>query len=114
MKNKTSENLLDAIPLRKPKLDWSADDNGIITLNIENKGFWNRVFQKLLNKPKITYIHLDKTGSFLWPLLDGEKTVNDLGVLVKEKFGDEAEPLYERLTEYIKILRSNGFISFKS
>ena len=114
MKNKHSENLLDIIPLRKPELDWAADANGIITLNIENKGFWNRVFQKLLKKPEITHIHLDKTGSFLWPLLDGEKTINDLGVLVKEKFGDEAEPLYERLTEYIKILRSNGFITFKN
>ena len=32
---------------------------------------------------------------------------------VKEKFGDEAEPLYERLAKFFQILESYNFIMFR-
>ena len=32
--------------------------------------------QKLLKKPKISYIHLDERGSFIWLKIDGEKMVD--------------------------------------
>ena len=112
-KNKKDENFLLRIPLRKEGLAWSADENGTVTLEIENKGFYNRLFQKLIKKPKITYIHLDETGSFIWPLFSESKDIVALGKEVSEKFGDKAEPLYERLSEYIKRLESYGFIYYK-
>ena len=52
-KNKNEENFLLRIPLRKEGIGWSSDEKGIITLEIENKGFYNRLFQKLLKKPKM-------------------------------------------------------------
>ena len=109
----TDENFLLRIPLRKEGLNWSVDEKGIVTLEIENKGFYNRLFQKLLKKPKITYIHLDETGSFIWPLFSENKDIVALGKDVSEKFGDKAEPLYERLSEYIKRLAGYGFITYK-
>ena len=92
-KENNSENFLERIPVRNPALRWTVDSKGIVTLEIDNKGFYNRIAQKLFKKPPITYIHLDKTGSFVWPLIDGEKDIIALGVLVKEHFGEEAEPL---------------------
>ena len=108
-KQKASINYLELKPSRNPLIKWS-EENSAVTLELENKGAMNRVFQFLLKKPKISYIHLEEIGSFLWPLLEGEKTIEDLGVLVKEKFGEKAEPLYERLIEYFKILESHKFI----
>lgn len=107
MKNK--ENFLEKKPRRNPDINWKEKD-GQITLEIENKGPFNRLAQKLLKKPKISYIHLDEMGSFIWPLIDGETDIIDLGKKVKEHFGDKAEPLYERLSKYIKILESYGFV----
>ena len=52
-------------------------------------------------------------GSFVWPLLDGEKDIVAIGVLVKEHFGEEAEPLYERLAKYFQILDSYSFVEWK-
>ena len=52
-------------------------------------------------------------GSFVWPLLDGEKDIIALGKLVKEHFGDKAEPLYERLAKYFQILESYTFIQWE-
>ena len=112
MSKKNSKNYLEFVPVRQIGR-FSGDENGVITLEIENKGVFNRVAQKLLKKPKISYIHLDEMGSFVWPLIDGERNITDIGVFVKEHFGDKAEPLYERLAKYFKVLESYGFIKFK-
>lgn len=106
-----SENYLERIPKRNENINWKLDENNIVTLEIENKGFFNKIAQKFFSKPRISYIHLDENGSFLWQQIDGEKSIFDLGVLVKEEFGEKAEPLYERLARYVKILESYAFIS---
>lgn len=107
-----SENFLERRPLRNALIKWSHND-GKVTLEIENKGFFNKIAQKLFKKPKVTYVHLDKTGSFVWPLIDGEKDIIAIGELVKKEFGDEAEPLYERLAKFFQILESYNFITFR-
>jgi len=73
----------------------------------------NRIAQKLFRKPRISHIHLDEMGSFIWPLLDGEKNIIKLGESVKEQFGEKANPLYERLAKYFQILDSYHFIEWK-
>ena len=113
MRNKQAENYLDLKPQKSDKISWSQQD-GKVTLEIENKGFWNRVFQKLLKKPKISYIHLDELGSFVWPLIDGEKTVLEIGKAVEAEFGEKANPLYERLIKYFEILKSYHFVYFSN
>ena len=111
-KNVISQNYLEKKPMRPEGMTWSTDENGIVTLEIENTGIFNRIAQKLFKKPKISYVHLDETGSFLWPLLDGNKTITELGEDVEEKFGEKAHPLYERLAKYFQILDSYKFISW--
>lgn len=106
------ENYLDRKPLRNPAITWSVDEAGKVTLEIENKGLFNRLAQKLLKKPKISYVHLDETGSFVWPLLDGEADVFALGKAVEKQFGEKAHPLYERLVKYFQILESYSFITW--
>ena len=112
-KAKTSENYLDRIPMRSEKIGWSSDSDGKVSLEIENKGVFNRIAQKLFKKPRISYVHLDEMGSFVWPLIDGERDITSLGEDVKAHFGDKAEPLYPRLAKYFEILHSYGFVTFK-
>ena len=109
MSKKKSKNYLEFVPQRCIER-FSTDEKGVITLEIENKGVFNRVAQKLLKKPKISYIHLDEMGSFIWPYIDGKRDITEIGVLVREHFGDKAEPLYERLSQYFKTLESYGFV----
>lgn len=111
-KNVISRNYLEQKPMRNEALGWKTDQKGLVTLEIENKGVMNRIAQKLFKKPKISYVHLDETGSFVWPLLDGETDIIALGEKVKEQFGDKAEPLYERLAKYFQILDSYGFVKW--
>ena len=80
---------------------------------MENKGIANRIMQKLIKKPKTSYIHLDEMGSFIWPLMDGERDILEIGKFVEEHFGEKANPLYERLSQYFKTLEKYNFIEYK-
>ncbi|MBQ7792682.1 MAG: PqqD family protein [Clostridia bacterium] len=110
---KLSENYLEKIPKIPSHISWETDENKIVTLAIENKGVMNRIAQKLFRKPKISYIHLDEFGSFVWQLIDNETSISKMGDSVKEQFGEAAEPLYPRLAKYFSILESYGFVSFE-
>mgnify|MGYP003506270033 CR=1 FL=1 len=112
-KNIISANYLEKIPLKNPEINWNTDENGMVILQVENKGVANKIAQKLLKKPEISYIHLDENGSFVWPLIDGVRDVNEIGRLVDEHFGERAHPLYERLVKFFQILEGYGFIVWK-
>lgn len=109
-KQKLASNFLDKIPTRNPEIGYTVDEKGVITLEIENKGLFNHIAQKLFKKPKISYVHLDEMGSFVWPIINGEKNITEIGEAVDEHFGEKAHPLYERLAKYFQILESYGFV----
>ena len=108
--NVIDKNYLEFIPERNSLLAWKTDNKGIVTLDVENTGFFNRLAQKCFNRPKYTHVHLDKLGSFVWPLIDGKKNIIELGKEVDAHFGEEAAPLYERLAKFFQVLESYHFI----
>lgn len=112
MKKKQETNYLEKIPVHPEGISWKTDESGIVTLEIENKGVMNRICQVLFKKSKVSYIHLDKTGSFVWPLIDGKKSIAELAADVDAHFGEEAHPLYERLAQFFRVLDSYKFISW--
>ena len=111
--NTSSNNYLDYIPQRVEAYKWEQDEEGNVTIFVENTGVFNRIAQKFFKKPEESQIHLQGIGNYIWPLIDGKTNIYELGVRVKEHFGEEAEPLYERLAEYIRILEQYGFVTLK-
>ena len=59
-KQKNNKNFLEFIPSHNPNINWTVDNKGLVTLEIENKGLFNLIAQKLFKKPKISYVHLDE------------------------------------------------------
>ena len=112
-KEVNNENYLENIPVRQESLRWDVDEKGRVTLYVHNTGLVKKITQKLFKKPEYTQVHLDENGSFIWPLIDGEKNIIELGVYVKERFGEKAEPLYPRLAKFFQILESYGFVNLK-
>ncbi|MGN0437321.1 MAG: PqqD family protein [Lachnospiraceae bacterium] len=112
-KNKQSANYLNFIPEYNEAFPFEIDEEGKVTIFVENKGLFNHFAQKLLKKPKVSQIHLDEMGNFIWPLIDGQKNVYDIAGLVKEEFGEKAEPLYNRLVQYMRNLENYQFIKMK-
>lgn len=107
--NIKKQNFLEYIPKPATDLKYEITD-GKVTLFRENTGLFNFLAQKLLKKPRVSQIHLDEMGNFIWPLMDGERDILAISSIVKERFGDKAEPLYERLAQYFKTLREYGFV----
>lgn len=107
-------NYLELIPLHSEKIKSTVDSEGNITILIENKGIFYWITQKLLKKPRVSQIHLDKMGNFIWPLMDGEHDIMKIAEMVKEEFGEEAEPLYNRLVAYISTMEQYGFVELKN
>ena len=105
-------NYLDLIPEKSSSLKWHTDLKERVILEVENTGIMNKIAQNLFNKPRFTKVHLDANGSFIWPLIDGKRTVADIALLVKEQFGEAAEPLYPRIIKYFQIVESYHFIRF--
>ena len=105
-------NYLGLIPVRAEELQWFTDRRDRIVLKVENTGLFNKIAQKVFNKPQFTKVHLDQQGTFIWPLIDGERTVADIAALVKDEFGEAAEPLYPRIVKYFQIVESYHFIKF--
>ena len=104
-----SENYLDYIPRRKETL-YVVDEAENVTILQTNKGIVHWLAQKLLRKPRVTQVHLDSFGNFIWPLMDGQHTIGDIADLVKKRFGVQAEPLYPRLLQYMRKLEEYGFV----
>ena len=111
MAKKPQENYLDYVPVISDKNTWSQTD-GVVTVHMVHRGFYDVIAQKVFHRPRVSHIELDRIGSFVFPLIDGKRTVGELALLVKEQFGDEAEPLYQRFIEYRQILRKNKFVYF--
>ena len=107
---KKSDNYMDRVPVRNDKFRWERDEDGNVTIFVENKGVFNRIAQKFFGKPEVTKVHLEGLGNYIWTNIDGKKSVYDIGQAVKEKYGDEAEPLYPRLVKYMSMLENYDFI----
>lgn len=112
MAKKKSKNYLDFIPVRNQKNTWDEAD-GKVTIHMVNSGFYNKIAQRFFHTPQVSHIDLDSYGSFLWQRMDGVKNVGQLAEEMKEHFGKKADPLYDRLVNYMKILHNNGFILFR-
>lgn len=108
---KKKENYLDYIPKHNSLYTWEKED-GLVTVKVQNKGFFNRIAQLIFRRPKYSYIHLEEFGSFVWEQIDGKKSIYEIGQEVKRQFGDKCEPLYERLSKYMVTLRNNGYIVY--
>ncbi len=104
------DNYLDYVYSIKNDLIWTRSESGEVIIDMENKGITNRIAQKFFKRPKVSHITLEGMGSFIFTCIDGTCSVYEIGKLVKEKYGPEAEPLYERLSVYMKRLEELKFI----
>ena len=74
-----SANYLDYVPMHnEDKYPFQTDDNGAVTIMVENKGVFNKIAQVVFRKPRISKIHLDEMGNFIWPYIKLSLCIKDL------------------------------------
>ena len=78
MKSKQPKNYLDYVPVRNPGIQYHTDEKGIVTVEIEWKGFYHRIAQRFFHRPMVSDIRLDNYGSFVWLIIDDQSDVHQL------------------------------------
>lgn len=109
---KAEDNFLLFVPHIKHET-WEEKEDGVYLIF-----YHNHPVQKLANwlvkKPNKSDIKLDELGSEVWKSMDGSRNIYDIGQLVRAKFGESCEPLYDRLVLYLRYLNRRGWIYFEN
>lgn len=112
-KKKIAQNYLDSVPVRRQDRPWRLLDDGMVEIDMENKGFYHSIAQKFFKKPRISHISLDQYGSVVWKNIDGKHTVMDIVRIMEHAFSEETDRMLDRVVTYMATLQTNHFISMQ-
>ena len=110
-KLKISKNYFDGVPRRQEDRPWRVKEDGIVEIDMENKGFYHFIAQKFFRKPRVSHISLDRYGSVVWQSIDGKNTVLDVIHIMEKEFPGETDRMLDRVVTYLATLQRSGFIT---
>jgi hypothetical protein len=105
-------NFLELTPISKIQYEKLDEDKVLLLIpRFKSKFAQKYLIPKFQNK----YIkaNLDEFGSSTYLLIDGNKNVYEISNLLREKYGEKVEPVYERVTKFFGYLYQYGLITFK-
>lgn len=86
----------------------TQNEEGIVTLSTPQDHMIQRWARAVGFKiPREKHLELDEYGSFIISRLDGAATLEQIALSLKERYGEAAEPLQERLAAYLSHLEKN-------
>lgn len=105
------ENLLEMVPRRVA--DWEeVEDRVVVERPRPSKQGLPGVGERLSYFLSMRKIRLDERGSFLWHLIDGERSVAEVVEAMRSEFGEEVEPAEERVGQLIRLLRREYLLAY--
>lgn len=110
--NNQDVSFLDMVPIKNPRIYWEMTPAGYIRILVEENGFISKFRKIITGSPITSQVVLDKFGSFIWIKMDGKRTVEEIGALLYQRFGEETEPLEERLEDHFVALKRHRFIAY--
>lgn len=113
MKKNKNTNFLDMIPIKRDKLRTKITDEGRLQIIVPRKGLLDKIVRLFLKTPRTMKIDLDDIGTWVWNSIDNKRNMGQIGEILKKEFGDQIEPVYERLAIYMKTLENNKFIKIQ-
>ncbi len=111
-KDRKKINFLKLIP--EKTIDYREEEEGKITLILEKTK--NPLLKSIINffrKSQYFYIHLDKTGSFVWKQIDGKTDNHEILKRMNDVLGDDKSYI-NRLRLFLRELEKSKFIKYKN
>jgi len=111
---------LKAKPVRNPTLTWEKDRKTkevTIMVPLKKASQTSKTKKGILDKlfppePEKKIIKLDRVGSIVWELCDGERTIGDIANYLVEKYRIMPEEAEISLNAYFNQLSGRGLIGF--
>lgn len=105
---KNNEEVLNLVFKKSENVEYEVSSYGIVTILEKQDHKVQNFFRKLKFKiPMYKKMELDEYGSFIFLQIDGKKNVEELGIKLEEKYGEESHPLYERLLLFLNHIDVN-------
>jgi hypothetical protein len=105
-------NLLDLIPERM--FGDSTNEEGNIVVDMPRFHIpWMQRYLVPKRKDPFIKIKLDRFGSRVWLRCDGAANVNEIADALVAEFGDEVQPVHERLGVFFRLLKQRGFVRLR-
>lgn len=109
---KSRKNLMNYVPVKSRSVEYSTTPEGLVQIYIPRNGRLDRLVRIFKKTPSVFTVDLDKFGTTTWELIDGTRTIYDIGVALKKQFGDDIEPVYVRTGQFMNLLKNNKLVSF--
>lgn len=110
---KLPANYFENIPVPREDHPWRTKKDGMVEVDMENKGFYHSIAQKFFHKPRVSHIALDKYGSAVWKSMDGKNSVMDIVHIMENSFPEEKDRMLDRVVTFMATLQRNRFISMQ-
>jgi hypothetical protein len=104
-------NLLELRPVRLATWEESADERVVLVRPRPAARGPYGLFLRITSWLAPPRLRLDPIGSLAWRQLDGDRSVAGVAAGLRERFGETAEPVEERLGKLLRLLRRDGFLA---
>ena len=106
--DRNNQEILSMIFKISDGLTYEVDQDNLVTMLIKQDHEIQKFFRKLKFRiPEYKKTTLDEYGSYVFLLIDGMRTVQDIGENLEAKYGDKSHPLYERLLLFLNHIHVN-------
>lgn len=102
-----NEDILNLVFKISNNICYEVEDETVTILEKQDH-FIQKIFRKLKFKiPMYKKIELDEYSSFVFLQIDGKKTVKEIGYNLESAYGEDSQPLYERLLMFLNHIECN-------
>lgn len=93
-----------------PLAEWREEEDLIVIAAPRFKGRLGKGLVEVLGKDQTYNLLLDEFGSFVWRLIDGERTLGEITDTTIEQMDAEEETALQRLLMFLRSLQNMGAI----
>ena len=110
----TREQSMAAVPIRNPMLTVERDDGDLENLSIPRKeAWWVKLLVRVVYIPKHRRLALDRLGSTVWDLCDGQNTVRTVIDKFSKEYKLNRKEAEISMVTYLKQLAKKGIIGLQ-
>ncbi|MDL2252867.1 PqqD family protein [Ruminococcaceae bacterium OttesenSCG-928-I18] len=109
---KSGKNLMDFVPRHNPRFPVESGKEGKICILVPRDNPIEKIVRVFRKTPDYLRVDLDDYGSFVWRCIDGQRDIHEIGNLLLAEYGESIEPVYERLGQFMNLLKNNKFITY--